>query len=189
MMSRPAKPLLLGLVLVVACAQRPPWADGRLVREPAPAEPVVQDLGHLEQHMLAGHNRERAAVGAAPLVWDPALAAAAAAYGPALSRLGRLAHSESSSRPGQGENLFMGTRGAYRLDEMVGDWAAEKRLFRGGIFPDVSTSGHWEDVAHYTQMVWPATLRVGCAIHEDARWDFLICRYAPAGNVVGARIF
>ncbi|HEX5183726.1 MAG TPA: CAP domain-containing protein [Allosphingosinicella sp.] len=187
-MPPPAKHLLLCLVLLVGCGQRPPWADGRLVREPAPAEPVVQDLGHFEQHMLAAHNRERAAAGAAPLAWDPALAAAAASYGPALSRLGKLAHSEPSTRPGQGENLFMGTRGAYRLDEMVGGWAGEKRLFRPGIFPDVSISGHWEDVAHYTQMIWPATRRVGCAVYKDSEWDFLVCRYAPAGNVVGEPI-
>ena len=30
----------------------------------------------------------------------------------------------------------MGTRDAYRLEEMAGGWAAEKSLFRPGIFPD-----------------------------------------------------
>ena len=83
----------------------------------------------------------------------------------------------------------MGTRGAYTLDEMIGSWAEEKRLFRPGIFPDVSSSGHGSDVAHYSQMVWRSTTRVGCAIHRSRRWDFLICRYAPPGNVVGQRVF
>jgi hypothetical protein len=168
-------------------AERPPWADGRMIRERAPAA-AAADRTNLAGAMLAAHNRERAAIGAPPLTWDSDLAAAAAAYGPALSRLGRLAHSESSSRPDQGENLWMGTRGAFTLAEMSGSWAEEKKLFRPGTFPDVSASGHWSDVAHYTQMIWPGSRRVGCALYGDPRWDYLICRYAPAGNVVGERV-
>ena len=147
-----------------------------------------QDLSRLETRLLALHNRERAATGARPLTWDARLAAAAASYGPALERLGKLAHSPPSTRPGQGENLWMGTRDAYRLEEMVGSWAAEKSLFRPGIFPTVSTSGNWSDVGHYTQMIWKGTSRVGCAVHKSRQWDFLICRYSPYGNVVGQRV-
>jgi hypothetical protein len=180
-----ARPSLLALALLAACASRPPGADGRLVWERASAHPVAQDLSNYAQRILAVHNRERAAVGALPLSWDPALAAAAAAYGPALSRLGKLAHSDYSTRRGQGENLFMGTEGAYSLDEMTADWVAEKKLYRRGVFPKVSRTGHVGDVGHYTQMVWRTTTRVGCAIHSDARWDFLICRYSPPGNVLG----
>ena len=188
MIARSDKKLLLGFVLLASCAQRPPWANGRLVWERAPAHPVAQDFSRFEERILAAHNRERAAVGAPPLVWDPALAAAAKAYGPTLSTLGKLRHSDYSTRRGQGENLFMGTRGAYSLDEMTADWVAEKTLFRPGIFPKVSRSGHGEDVGHYTQMIWPMTRRVGCAIYSDVKWDFFICRYSPPGNVVGHRV-
>ena len=179
--------ILLGLP---ACGDsRPPWAEGAIVREQRPRGAIRQDLGNLEARLLSYHNRERAAVGVPPLAWDAGLASAAAAYGPALARRGRLAHSAQATRPGQGENLWMGTRGAYSLDEMIGSWAEEKRLFRPGVFPEVSSSGHWSDVAHYSQMVWRSTARVGCAIHRSRRWDFLICRYAPAGNVVGRSVF
>jgi hypothetical protein len=122
------------------------------------------------------------------LSWDPRLAAAAAAYGPRLAQRGRLAHSPAETRPGQGENLWMGTRGAYSVEEMAGGWAEEKRLFRPGAFPNVSTNGKWSDVAHYTQMIWPRTSAMGCAIHSSRKWDFLICRYSPPGNVVGQRV-
>jgi hypothetical protein len=148
----------------------------------------AQDLSRLEARLVAIHNRERAATGARPLLWDFRLAAAAAAYGPALERLGRLAHSPREARPGQGENLWMGTRDAYRLEEMAESWAAEKSLFRPGIFPAVSTSRNWSDVGHYTQMIWKGTSRVGCAVHKGRKWDFLICRYSPPGNVVGHRV-
>jgi hypothetical protein len=175
----------IALTALAGCAERPPWADGKMVRERRPAGPVVQNRSNLEARLLAFHNRERQAAGAPPLRWDPALALAAQAYGPALAARGRLSHSDPSSRPGQGENLWMGTTGAYSLEEMVGDWAAERKLVKPGIFPDVSLSDHWSDVAHYTQMIWPGSEAVGCALHASAQWDFLICRYAPAGNVVG----
>jgi hypothetical protein len=82
----------------------------------------------------------------------------------------------------------MGTRDRYRLEEMADAWAAEKKWFRPGFFPAVSTTGKWADVAHYTQMIWAGTERFGCALHSDREWDWLVCRYAPAGNVLGRRV-
>jgi hypothetical protein len=177
------------LFLLASCnSSRPPWADGQMVTEERGDTGEEQDLARLEARLLALHNRERAATGARPLVWDPALARAAASYGPALERLGKLAHSPADARPGQGENLWMGTRDAYALEEMGGSWAAEKSLLRPGVFPSVSRSGNWSDVAHYTQMIWKGTTRVGCAVRKTRKWDFLICRYSPNGNVVGQRV-
>ncbi|MFL6844809.1 MAG: CAP domain-containing protein [Allosphingosinicella sp.] len=176
--------ILLIACLLAGCGSRPEWADGRMVREERRAGAAPQDLSRLEARMLALHNRERAATGAPPLAWDASLAAAAAAYGPSLERLGKLEHSPPATRIGQGENLWMGTRGAYSLEEMVGGWAGEKSLFRPGIFPRVSASGNWSDVAHYTQMIWKDSTRIGCALHRSRDWDFLICRYSPPGNVV-----
>jgi hypothetical protein len=49
----------------------------------------------------------------------------------------------------------------------------------------VSRTGDWSQVAHYTQIVWPATQRVGCATASNRSNDYLVCRYLPAGNVVG----
>ena len=187
-MPRQLVTFVLAALVLCGCSSRPEWADGRMVREERPAYAEAQDLSWLEPRLLAIHNRERAAAGAAPLAWDANLARAAAAYGPALARRGKLAHSEAAARPGQGENLWMGTRGAYALEEMAGGWAAEKSLLRAGIFPNVSASGNWRDVAHYTQMIWKGTRRIGCAIHTSRDWDFLICRYSPPGNVVGQRM-
>jgi hypothetical protein len=138
--------------------------------------------------LLAVHNHERARLGVRPLQWDPALAAAAASYGPVLARLGRLQHSPRQMRPGQRENLWMGTRGAFSPEQMVGNWISEKAYYRHGTFPYVSRTGRWNDVAHYTQVVWSRTTHVGCAIHSAARWDFLICRYSPPGNIDGRRV-
>lgn len=172
--------LLLLLVPFAACT--------RQAQEPYPREavqPLPEHLAGLPSTLLTLHNIERAAVGARPLVWDDRLAAAAAAYGPELARHDRLVHAPASARPGQGENLWKGTHQAYALETMFGGWADEKRLLRPGLFPHVSTTGKWLDVAHYTQIVWQGTERIGCAVHQTPKWDYLICRYTPAGNVVG----
>lgn len=137
---------------------------------------------------LEAHNRERAAAGVQPLAWDPSLSEAALVYARGLSAAGTLRHSPRDSRPGQGENLWMGTRGAFSPSQMVGSWASEKRFFRPGIFPAVSTTGNWADAGHYSQMIWPTTTRLGCAISSSAGADFLVCRYAPAGNIDGRRV-
>ena len=135
--------------------------------------------------LLAIHNLERARVNAPPLQWDPYLAASAASYGPVLARKGGLVHSPRAARRGQMENLWMGSRGYFAPEQMVGAWVSERALFRPGVFPYVSRTGRWSDVGHYTQMIWKGTTRVGCAIHASGRWDYLICRYSPPGNVDG----
>ncbi|HEX2804291.1 MAG TPA: CAP domain-containing protein [Sphingomicrobium sp.] len=153
-----------------------------------PAASQAPVLDPVSMRLLAAHNRERAAVGAPPMAWDPALAAAAASYGPSLAAIGRLQHSPKQLRPGQRENLWMGTTGAYSPEQMVSNWSAEKRMFRPGIFPAVSSTGNWLDVAHYTTMIWRTTTRVGCAIHRTAAWEYLICRYSPPGNIDGVPV-
>jgi hypothetical protein len=150
-----------------------------------PASAQAQQLDPLSMRLLVAQNRERVALGVPPLTWDPALAAAAASYGPALAATGTLQHSPKQTRPGQRENLWMGTRGAFTPEQMVSTWTVEKRFFRPGIFPAVSTTGNWLDVSHYTTMVWRTTTRVGCAIYRTRAWDFLICRYSPPGNIDG----
>lgn len=139
----------------------------------------------LAGRILFGHNSARAALGATPLSWDPALATGAAAWAQYLARGGWFGHSDRKGRPGIGENLWMGTRGAYSIDQMIGQWAAERRYFKRGIYPDNSITGNWLHVVHYTQMVWPTTTRVGCARASGRGRDYLVCRYAPKGNVDG----
>lgn len=153
-----------------------PWADGA--------------TGEFADRILAAHNRERAIVGAPPLTWDASLAAHAASYGPVLARLHMLVHSTRAGRPGERENLAMAWHGTMSPEQLVGMWSAEKRQLEPGseLFPGISRTGRWEDIAHYTQMVWPTTTRVGCAIYS-ADWDYLICRYSPPGNIDGKPIF
>ena len=138
--------------------------------------------------VLEAHNIERASIGLSAMRWDPSLAAGAADYARTMAVTGRWGHSAHEDRPGQGENLWMGTRAAFHPTEMVDAWIAEKRDVRPGVFPNVSSTGSWQDVGHYTQMVWPETERMGCAIRSSLQADYLVCRYAAPGNVMGTRI-
>ncbi|MEJ7925596.1 CAP domain-containing protein [Sphingobium sp. AN641] len=141
----------------------------------------------LRAAMLDAHNGERALVGVAPLEWDEALAADAARHAADMARTGAFRHSPRGSRAiPSGENLWMGPRRLYGYDVMIGAFADEKRLFRAdGKLPDLSTSGRWQDVGHYSQMIWRGTRKVGCALGEGANYDYLVCRYFPAGNAFG----
>ena len=138
--------------------------------------------------ILAAHNAERGRVGMPPLVWDPLLGSGAALYAQQMAMTGLFQHSNRQARRGIGENLWMGTHGAFSVEAMVGGWSSEKRYFVPGVFPNVSSSGNWADVAHYTQMIWPSTQRIGCAIAATPRVDYLVCRYATAGNIDGRRV-
>jgi hypothetical protein len=71
---------------------------------------------------------------------------------------------------------------------MIDAFVEERRDFTPGTFPEVSRTGKWKDVGHYTQIIWPETQKVGCAIARGEHWDFLVCRYWPAGNIVGRKV-
>ncbi len=138
--------------------------------------------------LLARHNVERRQRGVAALTWDSGLAEGAQAYANELAQLNLLRHSPRSGRRGIGENLWMGTRNYFSPSRMVADWASERSMFRPADFPAVSTTGNWADVGHYTQIIWPGTQRVGCAIGRSASSDILVCRYWPSGNIDGQRV-
>lgn len=150
---------------------------------PVAAQPLI--ASQFPARILAAHNAERAAAGLPPLVWDNDLGTAAGTYAAQMASTGIFEHSDRSARHGIGENLWYGTHGAYSVETMVGSWASEKRMFMPGIFPNNSRTGNWVDVAHYTQMIWPTTQRIGCAVASTGRFDYLVCRYAGAGNIDG----
>jgi hypothetical protein len=161
------------------------------VAAPSLAQSAPQGAtGAIAERILAAHNRERAAVGAPPLQWDDTLADHAAAYGPTLAALRHLVHSPRDGRPNERENLAMAWHGTMSPEQLVAMWSRERQLLEPGsyLFPGVSRTGNWQDIAHYTQMVWPTTTHVGCAIYS-VDWDYLICRYSPPGNKDGKPMF
>ena len=149
-------------------------------------EPVVSagPADGMIGEILAAHNKYRGEVGVPPLTWSGTLAQSAQQWASQLAATHQLAHS------GAGENLFAGTTGAYSFTQMVDAWGNEKEHFISGrAFPDVSTTGNWEDVGHYTQVVWRNTTEVGCGIMSDGQNDFLVGHYNPPGNIIGQSVY
>jgi hypothetical protein len=138
--------------------------------------------------LLVMHNRARSEFRYLPMTWDPQLAARAQIHANHLARIGRLVHAPKSRRPGQGENLAMGFGPYSSIEWLAGTWLAERRLFKPGVFPNTSRTGHWADAGHYSQMVWPVSVRLGCGKARGRRMIFLVCRYSPAGNRDGVSV-
>ncbi len=138
----------------------------------------------LRRAMLDMHNSTRREVGAQPLQWDKALAAKASDYARRLAETGRFEHSrqQGSAYP-YGENLWEGTRGHYSYAEMAQHWIDEKHNYRGGEI----TMAEVNQTGHYTQIIWRETTHLGCGVASSANYDVLVCRYSPAGNVLGER--
>ncbi len=139
-----------------------------------------------ETRLLVAHNTERVRVGAPPLVWSEALEVEARDWATQLMDTDSFAH---DPRPhGHGENLWMGWGNrVFTPEDMVGDWIVERSDYRAGVFPDVSRTGNWVAVGHYTQLIWRDTTHVGCAIVRRGDRAILACRYAPPGNIDGRR--
>jgi len=133
--------------------------------------------------LLAAHNAYRASVGLPPLQWSDHLEAKAQGWADHLAEIGQLEHS------GPGQNLAMAASGTQSLTQLVDLWGSEQADFTNGDFPDISTTGNWMDVGHYSQMVWKATTEVGCGFAESDGRDVLVCDYDPPGNVMGERAF
>ena len=173
-MNRAAAALIL-MSLTAASLPSPNW--------PAPAD---RGPALLRQVVLDAHNAARARFGVAPVAWSDQLASEALGHANSMAQTGIYGHDQTPGRrKKQGENLWRGQRGVFSYDVMVGLMVEEAKYFRPGVFPDNSSTGEWHDVAHYTQIVWPSTTDVGCAVASSATTDYFVCRYAPVGNKDG----
>jgi len=164
---------------LAACASSPP--------SPARSTHAVRaaQADNFEQRLLFAHNAERDRKHLPRLTWSEALADHAKSWATRLARDDRMYHSDAKVRPGEGENLWSGTAGYYSPEVMIGAFIAERRHFKAGVFPNVSTTGKWADVGHYSQVIWPTTSQLGCALAHNKARDYLVCRYSPPGNHFG----
>jgi hypothetical protein len=155
---------------------------------PNPNWPAAADRGEqlLRNTVLTMHNQARREFGVAPVEWSEELATGALAHAQYMAATGVYGHDQTPGRRRKsGENLWRGQRGIFAYDVMVRVMVDEARYFRPGAFPDNSVNGDWHAVAHYTQIIWPTTTQVGCALASSATTDYFVCRYAPTGNKDG----
>ncbi|MBE9013068.1 SCP-like extracellular [Pseudanabaenaceae cyanobacterium LEGE 13415] len=138
-----------------------------------------QPLQTQAEVILAVHNRYRAEVGVPPLRWSANLSSSAQQWADYLAQTGTFQHSGRG-----GENLAKGTAKAFSVTQYVELWGDEKKHFINGIFPNVSSTGEWHHVGHYTQIIWRNCTEVGGGLATGNGSDILVCHYSPAGNVM-----
>ena len=153
------------------------WAAGS---NDQPSRPAPSSRA---QELLAAHNNWRAEIGVPPLQWSDSLAVSAQLWADHLASTGTFEHNRS------GQNLALATTGVLSATQLVGIWGNEKQYFKVGVFPDVSTTGNFAQVGHYTQLIWRNTQEVGCGLATGNGIDILVCNYNPPGNVLGGTVY
>ena len=131
------------------------------------------------------HNEVRATVGVAPLVWDDALAVVAQTWADQCvdnqvpSVLIDHNDGRSDNYPGYvGENIY-GTGGTPSAQQAVTLWASEAANY------DYDTNTCSGTCGPYTQVVWAASIRLGCGVSSCPNLQYsgsIVCDYSPGGN-------
>lgn len=119
--------------------------------------------------------------------WDDNLAKDAAAWAPKSN----FEHDpQTGLKPKEGENLALTNNGVSTV--IQGWYDREIAATNNGLVAEFD-----DFTGHYTQLVWKATTKVGCATYDDVtdpdipgypkgtKTKLWVCRYLPGGNVAG----
>jgi pathogenesis-related protein 1 len=172
-----------------AASEAPPRAVP--VKEPV-ATPAAQPAGggtgskldaKEKQQLVDYHNQVRREVGVGAVTWDPGIAAFAQEWADKIASSGDFKHRPRSQQK-YGENLA-GNSSVLAGAKM---WYGEKPKYRAG----TAFNSGMMDAAHYTQMVWRGSTRIGAgkAVIQKGRYKgltVLVCNYSPAGNMIGQK--
>ena len=136
--------------------------------------------------ITAAHNTARAQVGDPPLTWDPALATIASNWVVQCidSDHNGLVDHDANRSVGYptyvGENIYASS-GTATGPDAVAAWVGEASDYDYAS----NTCAAGKVCGHYTQVVWKATTKLGCAIHDCTGLAYpstIVCDYAPGGN-------
>ncbi|XP_044717371.1 cysteine-rich secretory protein family domain-containing protein [Hirsutella rhossiliensis] len=138
----------------------------------AGSQPPTDNFGDYKQTMLEQHNIHRHNHSASDLAWDNTLAQ----YAEKTAKSCIFQHDMKQGGGGYGQNL------AFWYNSEMANWQ-----FYGQDKPPSSSSG---GLAHFTQLVWKDTTKVGCATVKCAAgtvspfdsW-YTVCNYNPQGNI------
>lgn len=143
------------------------------------SQPVQTSVDAETQEWLDATNAARAQHGAGNLTWSPDLVARAKA---------NAENCDAGKHTNSGENMASQS-GQLTPAQAVQMWMSEAADY------NPNNPGFSEQTGHYTQVVWKASVNVGCYIAECAAGSMFpakygtsykgTCEYDPPGNVVG----
>ncbi|KAI0086018.1 CAP domain-containing protein [Irpex rosettiformis] len=130
--------------------------------------------------VVNSHNKFRSKYGAPNLSWSDALYPGTQQW----AKQCKFQHSQGNGK--YGENLAAGTGNAYGFSNGLQDWMNEASKY------DYNHPGFSSATGHFTQVVWKSSKQVACAIANCGPGTIfgqpskmIVCRYSPAGNVIG----
>ncbi|NXE05620.1 GLIP1 protein, partial [Lophotis ruficrista] len=157
-----------------------------------PILPDVRDPKFIEE-CVQTHNKFRSEVNPPAsnmlyMSWDPDLAKTAKAW----AKRCLFKHNMYLRDPGQahpkftavGENLWTGSVSLFTVQGAVSLWHKEVNNY------NYDTNGCRRTCGHYTQIVWAASYKIGCAVHfcpkvacsPITNAAHFICNYGPSGT-------
>ncbi|XGW33059.1 hypothetical protein V3C99_017511 [Haemonchus contortus] len=105
-------------------------------------------------------------------------------------------HSTWNDRPGMRENIY--STSILNVDKInvaevaVAFWWDELKKY--GIGPANRLTNELmyrpnKEIAHYTQMAWDRTFKLGCSVQHCPSFSYAVCHYSPAGNNINEMIY
>ncbi|CAJ0601441.1 unnamed protein product [Cylicocyclus nassatus] len=124
------------------------------------------------------------------LTYDCELEVSALQYAGQCPKIG----SEDGSRGGQGENFFQLTETG--MDFLNAAKTSARSWYSVVIkYPGLGKTAKYRanhvgtPIITFTQMVWATSSKMGCAIVHCPPLYTAVCRYSPAGNIVGETVY
>ncbi|PZO36090.1 MAG: hypothetical protein DCF19_22505 [Pseudanabaena frigida] len=143
--------------------------------------------------ILSKHNYYRSIHHSPDLLIDKQLNAQAQAWAERIASSGELEHSNQDQRSGSGENLFV----SYTTENAIAPDTLANSTMQNWYEKEVSqykydSPGFSQSTGHFTQVVWKSTIQLGCGTAKgtktlgDQTYNafYVVCNYAPAGNVL-----
>ncbi|HEY9601917.1 MAG TPA: CAP family protein [Allocoleopsis sp.] len=161
---------------------------GILSSSPAHGQTAI-DLATLRSSALSKQNSYRTTHHSPALKLSDSLNSTAQTWAEQIASSGKLAHSST----GNGENLYASytTAASIAADTLANNaieaWYNEVSKY------DYAKPGFSVSTGHFTQVVWKSSTQVGCGAAKGTKTIngklynafYVVCQYAPAGNVQG----
>ncbi len=153
------------------------------------------DLGTFRNAALPEHNTYRAKHHSPDLTLSDSLNNTAQSWAEHLASNpnGGLEHSSPSQRNDAGENLYVSYTTESSMDPSTLAKAAVDSWYNEVSSYNYDNPGFSSGTGHFTQVVWKSSTQLGCGaaqgnvMNQGSNYKayYVVCHYAPAGNVQG----